>query len=518
MTLGQKKTSALVKIAADLTASLPTRARYQRLIEAVRLVVPCDAAALLRYQNDTLVPVADIGLSRDVRGRTFVPADHPRMATILASRAPVRFEADDGQPDPFDGLLDVGAREWSRIHSCMGCSLYVGDELVGALTMDAADADAFDEVEEADLALLVALAAAAMRTAGLIESLEELAERRGEVAQTLVVDALKRHGGELLGQSPAMARLQSELQVVSESDLTVLISGETGTGKELVARTVHARSRRADQPLVYVNCAALPESIAESELFGHRKGAFTGAVADRAGKFEIANDGTLFLDEIGELPLSVQPKLLRALQAGEIQRVGADHNSRVDVRIVAATNRDLAYEVKEGHFRADLYHRLSVYPVQVPPLRDRYSDVPLLSGRFLDVARVKLDLGPARLTKSAIARLERYPWPGNVRELEHVIMRAALRASGGRHGEEVVIDARHLDLGDEAMRSAQSISGPVDSSRGEVQSFNEMVTSFKRDLIARTITAANGNLAEAARQLKMDRGNLFRMAERLGLK
>jgi len=509
---------ALLEIAADLTASLSTEARYQRLIEAVQKVVPCDAAALLRLENDALLPVATVGLSPDVLGRTFVPEQHPRLARILGSRVPVRFKSDDPRPDPYDGLIEAGAREWSRVHSCMGSSLYVGDDLVGALTMDAVEAGAFAQVDDAELALLAALAAAAVRTAALIESLEELAERRGEVAQTLVVDALKRHGGELLGQSAAMAQLRRELEVVAESDLTVLISGETGTGKELAARTVHARSARARQPLAYVNCAALPEAIAESELFGHRKGAFTGAVADRAGKFEIADGGSLFLDEIGELPLSIQPKLLRALQSGEIQRVGDDRNLRVDVRIIAATNRDLAAEVKAGRFRADLYHRFAVYPVLVPPLRDREGDVPLLAGRFLDVARGKLGLGPTRLTKAAIERLGRYSWPGNVRELEHVIMRAALRASGGRRGEDVVVDARHLDLGDAGLRDSQPSGASVDGDQCSGQGLNEIVLSFKRDLIARTLAAAGGNLAEAARRLKVDRGNLHRMAGRLGLK
>lgn len=517
MTQSKGKSDALLKIAADLTASLSAEDRYQRFIDAVRTVVPCDAAALLRYKGEVLVPVATHGLAPDVLGRTFRPDDHPRLARILGSRGPVRFEADESLPDPYDGLVAAGAREWSKVHSCMGCPLHVGGDLVGVLTMDSIDPGEFDDVEDTDLALLAALAAAAVRTAGLIESLEDLANRRGEVARNMVMDALKRQGGELLGRSALMKQLKREIEVVCDSDLSVLVSGETGTGKELVARTIHSRSRRAEQPLAYVNCAALPETIAESELFGHRKGAFTGASSDRAGKFEIADGGTLFLDEVGELPLSIQPKLLRALQSGEIQRVGADRNYQVDVRIVAATNRDLSLEVKEGRFRADLYHRLSVYPIRVPALRERPDDIPLLAGRFLDMARTKLGLGPTKITSTGVDRLSSYSWPGNVRELEHVVMRAALRASGGRRGEEVVVDARHLDLGDDAF-SAGHVAGLLEPSENSGQSLNEIVDSVRRDLIARTVAATEGNWAQAARRLRVDRGNLYRLARRLGLR
>ncbi len=506
---------ALLDIALDLTASLSTADRYRRLTAAVRRIVPCDAAALLRLRDGALEPVAADGLVPEALGRRFAPAEHPRLAAILEAEGPVRFPADDPRPDPYDDLIAGVARDDLQVHSCMGCALRVGDELVGALTVDALRPGAFDDVEDEAVATLAALAAASVRTAALIEALQDQARRRGEVSRQLVAEALARGGGEIVGQSEAIEALRREIEAVAGSDLTVLITGETGTGKELVARTLHARSGRAERPLVYLNCAALPESIAESELFGHRKGAFTGAVADRAGKFELADGGTLFLDEIGELPATIQPKLLRALQGGEIQRVGDDRDLRVDVRVLAATNRDLQAEVVAGRFRADLYHRLGVYIIDVPPLRDRGSDVALLAGLFLDRARMQLGLGPVRLSAPARAALEAAPWPGNVRELEHVLQRAALRASGGRRGEPVRIEPRHLDLGAADAPADPAPAPPPPALEGTLA---EATDDFQRALVAQVLEAAGGNWAEAARRLGVDRSNLHRLGRRLGLK
>ncbi|GMV40230.1 MAG: hypothetical protein AMXMBFR64_19460 [Myxococcales bacterium] len=504
---------ALLDIALDLTASLSTQERYQRLLAAVRAVVPCDASALMRNEGGVLVPVVVAGLTPETLGRRFVPAEHPRLAAIVASREPVRFRADDPRADPYDGYVSASPDHLTHVHSCMGSSLHVGDELVGVLTVDAMEPGAFDRVADRTFAAFAALAAATMRTAGLIEALERAVERKGRVAEHLVTTALLRQGGELVGQSEAMRTLRAELEVIAASELTVLVTGETGVGKELVARTLHAGSRRSRQALVYVNCAALPESIAESELFGHVRGAFTGAVEDRAGKFELADGGTLFLDEVGELAPSIQAKLLRALQSGEIQRVGADRDVRVDVRVVAATNRELTVEVAAGRFRADLYHRLSVYPVRVPPLREREGDVALLAGLFLDRARVQLGLGSARLGRAAREALARYSWPGNVRELEHVIMRAALRASGGRRRADALIDVSHLGLDGAAPAPETPVAAPLVG-----LGLADATATFQRDLILRAVESSGGNWAEAARRLGLDRGNLHRTARRLGLK
>jgi anaerobic nitric oxide reductase transcription regulator len=292
---------------------------------------------------------------------------------------------------------------------------------------------------------------------------------------------------------------------------TVLVTGESGVGKELVARAIHAGSPRAERPLIHVNCAALPETIAESELCGHLRGSFTGAIEHRAGKFEVADGGTLFLDEIGELPLAIQPKLLRVLQSGEIQRVGSDRAIVVDVRVIAATNRDLAVEVAAGRFRADLFHRLDVYPLPVPPLRGRGDDVALLAGHFLDQARLRLGLGPVTLTAAARAALYAHDWPGNVRELEHILMRAALRAAGGTRHAPVVIDVGHLGLA--PLTASADVAGEPDGLPLE-----EAIDAFKRRRIQAAVSASGGNWAHAARRLGLDRGNLHRTAHRLGLK
>lgn len=503
-------------MALDLTRGLPTKDRFQRLVEAVRQVVPADSVALLRLVDGALEPVAIDGLSPETLGYRFVPDEHPRLAAILASEAPVRFAPDDPRPDPYDGLLDAGAGEFGHVHSCMGCSLRLHGELVGALTVDAAAARAFERVDEATFATFAALAAAAMQTASLIEALERRVEKKGQLALQLSREALARQGGELIGVSTAMAALRGELARVAGSDLTVLVTGPTGTGKELAVRTLHARSARRDQPLVYVNCAALPEAIAESELFGHKKGAFTGAVEDRMGKFELADGGTLFLDEIGELPLSLQPKLLRTLQSGEIQRVGSDRELKVDVRILAATNRDLEREVRAGRFRDDLFHRLSVYPIHVPALAERAGDVPVLAGHFLERARSRLGLGPCRFTRAALAALAGYDWPGNVRELEHVVTRAALRAAGADREAAVTVDAEHLALGAAAAPRPRARPAAVAETAG--LPLAEAVERFQRELIGRTLEEAAGSYAEAARRLGLDRGNLFRRARRLGLR
>jgi anaerobic nitric oxide reductase transcription regulator len=504
---------ALLDIALDLTASLSTEARYQRLTSAIRRVVPCDASALLRFEDGVLVPVAVEGLAPEVLGQRFVPAQHPRLARILESSRPVRFRADDALPDPYDGLVEH--QEHLDVHACMGCSLRVGGDLVGALTVDALVPGAFDAIDDTMFETLAALAAAAIRTASLIDTLERTAAHRGMVAQQLVSEALEHRGGELIGASAAMEKVRTELQMVAGSDLTVLVTGETGVGKELVARQLHALSGRAEQPLVHVNCAALPESIAESELFGHVKGAFTGAHADRAGKLELADGGTLFLDEIGELPLSIQPKLLRALQFGELARVGADRERRVDVRVIAATNRDLPEEVRVGRFRADLYHRLSVFPIAVPPLRERRDDVALLAGFLLDRVRLQLGLGAIRLSAAARSALERYDWPGNVRELDHVLSRAALRASGGVKRQRVLIEPEHLAL----VASAAPVAAMAWRARGGVPSgtLRDATLDFQRTLVRRAVEAAEGNWAAAARRLGLDRGNMHRLARRLGL-
>jgi len=511
----------IVAIATDLTAALSAEERYRRLLRALARAIPFDAAALLRLDADVLVPIVSIGLSDDALGRRFRVSDHPRLQIISRATEPVVFPSDSALPDPFDGLLASDRGTFARVHACLGCPLRVGNDLLGVLTADAAEPNKFDTIEPDFLKAVAALAAAEMQTTCLIEALERGAQRQGLIARDLMRDAQLRDGMDLIGTTPAMQRLRQDISLVARSDYTVLILGETGTGKELVARAVHAASARSSEPMLYVNCAALPENLVESELFGHLRGAFTGATADRQGKFEVANGGTLFLDEIGDLPLSTQPKLLRAIQHGEIQRVGSDKGIRVDVRLIAATNRDLEQAVRDGRFRADLFHRLNVFPLRLPPLRERVDDIPLLAGYFCGLARRRLGLGPVRLDPAALAALKRYSWPGNVRELENVISRATLKAAGpARRGDPIVLRVAHL--GPEFENDRDPLSEPAGAETSDITTgagtLMEATREFQRALIRRALSRHQGNWAAAARSLGMHRSNLHHLAVRLGLK
>ena len=507
--------AVLTDLARDLTTSLTASDRYDRLVAAVRRVMPCEAVVLLRRDGDVLHPIAAQGLRAEALGRAYPRAEHPRLDIICRDRGATRFPPDSTLPDPFDGLLAGDAHALHRIHACLGCPLWIEGELVGVLTADALDPHAFEPIDDELLGAISALAAAAVRTSTLIEALEERADRQEQVVRDLMRDALRRRGGAILGRSPVIARLREEIRLVGRTDYPVLVEGETGTGKELVVRALHAASPRAEAPLIYVNCAALPESIAESELFGHVKGAFTGAERDRPGKFEVAHGGTLFLDEIGELPPTIQPKLLRALQEGEIQRVGADGVHRVDVRILAATNRHLGREVEQGRFRADLYHRLNVYSLRVPPLRERIEDVELLAGAFADDAQRHLGLGPVRLDRGATSRLGAYAWPGNVRELENVISRAVLRAAHGVPPDHpVLVKAVHLGAD---FHAEAPLPAPTSGDSERDIPLRDAVDDFQRELIDQAVRRQQGNWAAAARDLGMHRSNLHRLAGRLGL-
>ena len=517
---------ALWQIAVDLSNTMPGEVQFQRLVAAIGSVLPCDAVTLLHLDQGTLVPMASQGLAPDLMGRRFDPKAHPRLAAILASSDPVRFPADCDLPDPFDRLLASDPEHEMPVHACLGCSLHVDRELVGVLTLDALDQNAFARLEDSTVAAFAALAAATLRNVALIRALEQASERQRAIARDLMQEALRREG-DLIGNSRSMRELRREIAMVAATDLAVLITGETGTGKELVARTVHAQSARSEQALVQVNCAALPESLAESELFGHRKGAFTGATADRAGKFELAHGGTLFLDEIGELPLGLQAKLLRALQQGEIQRVGADEVIRVDVRIIAATNRDLLHEVEAGRFRSDLYHRLRVYPIAVPPLREHREDLPVLAGYFVDAARHKLGIGRIDLHPQTLSALAAYDWPGNVRELEHLLLRASLKAAQ-RDPERVLLRPDDLALPAESVSAAvepvpagESVAGSAEAGASPLAlpggGLREAVDDYQRRLIAAALAECTNNWTQAARRLGLDRANLQRLARRLGI-
>ncbi len=504
-------TDSLARIALDLQLGISHQDRFHRLIQSVRSLLNSDASALLRYEGGQFIPLAIDGLMQDVLGRRFALKDHPRLEAIARAGDVVRFPADSALPDPYDGLLPD--HDDFKVHACVGLPLFSDQTLIGALTIDGMNPAQFDGISDEELRLVGALAAAALDNALLLERLAR------QSSEPLVPGT--RPGPEqpeMIGHSPAMARLRHEIDVVASSELNVLILGETGVGKELIAKAVHGGSPRAHAPLVYLNCAALPESVAESELFGHVKGAFTGAIHNRAGKFELADKGTLFLDEIGELSLALQAKLLRVLQYGDLQRIGDDTPLKVNVRILAATNRDLKQAVVEGQFRADLYHRLSVFPIHAPALRERPGDIPLLAGYFCERCRLGLGLEQLRIQPQALQLLERHDWPGNVRELEHAIHRAAVLARAEQGSPSPTLEPHHFNLGPTGSSlPADTVRQPASPAIAGL-GLRAATDLFQRQLIEQTLTAHDGNWAATARALDLDGGNLHRLARRLGLK
>jgi anaerobic nitric oxide reductase transcription regulator len=414
-------------------------------------------------------------------------------------------------------LLDHAVGEPLPVHDCMGVSLYVEGRIWGAITLDALHAGTFDSRAHEELKRCTLQIEAAVRVTRLEQENRSLRLSRSDLQDLRTpVDE-----GEILGRSEVLHQLLIELDVLADSDLPVLLLGETGVGKELFARRLHRLSRRSHKPLIQVNCAALPESLAESELFGHVKGAFSGATHDRAGRFDAANGGTLFLDEVGELPLGVQAKLLRTLQNGEIQRLGADKPLHVDVRIIAATNRNLPDSIRDGLFRADLYHRLSVYPVPIPALRERGHDVLMLAGHFLELNRARLGLRGLRLSPAAERALLAYSWPGNVRELEHVISRAALKqlSRGTSRTQIMTLEPAILDL-DNTLRASGLMVEPLleEASVVPFQTLSVAVDDCQRQQVLQALSLSGNNWAGAARLLEVDPSNLHKLARRLRLK
>lgn len=324
--------------------------------------------------------------------------------------------------------------EWARaegIRSFAGHPLAFRGEVLGVLAVFCREA--FDVAAFEQLRAFAALAAAAIANARAFDEVARLREQL-ELERDYLREEVRtsRAHGAIIGESPSLRRALEQVDLVAPTDASVLVLGESGTGKELVAQAIHERSRRAKAPLVRVNCAGIPRELFESEFFGHVRGAFTGAIRDRVGRFELADGGTLFLDEVGEIPPELQSKLLRVLQEGSFERVGEDRTRRVDVRVIAATNRDLGREIEARRFREDLYYRLAVFPIKLPSLRERPEDIGALAAHFLVLAAKRLGKPALRLTKSDVRTLEQLDWPGNVRELASAIERAAILGRGDR--------------------------------------------------------------------------------------
>jgi two-component system nitrogen regulation response regulator NtrX len=313
---------------------------------------------------------------------------------------------------------------------------------------------------------------------------------------------------EIVGTAYPIRRVLDRIEKVAPTDARVLISGENGTGKELVARAIHRLSSRGDRPFIEVNCAAIPSELIESALFGHIKGSFTGAVADQAGKFEQADTGTLFLDEIGDMSPDAQAKVLRALEQGVITRVGGSKQIEVDVRVIAATNKDLEHEIDEGHFREDLFYRLNVVPIQMPPLRERREDIPMLVQHFTDIMTQREGMSPRSFETAAIDRLQSFSWPGNVRELRNTVERLLILAEGDS------VRAEDVDL----LATARSGGGGLGGELLSTENFSDFKDGAERAYIQQKLRENDWNVAETARRIDMPRSNLYKKIEKYGLR
>jgi transcriptional regulator with GAF, ATPase, and Fis domain len=446
-----------LELTADLgdLAQLATRpARLDELLahalDYLAEIVPYDLAAVLELRGDELVVRCARGpLANDkVRSHAIALEDFPSVRQALETRrARVMTEHDhaDGDGDPYDGVLDL-----PHGHACLVVPLFANDRTIGALTFDRSQCVLYEPLTVNIATITGQIISLAMFAARQAEALARQRDRLAEENRLLAAElpAGGDDAGALLTGSldPAMRRVVAQARQVAVTDAPVLIGGETGTGKEVLARALHGWSRRAARPFIRLNCAALPDELVESELFGHRQGAFSGAVADRPGRFVVADGGTILLDEVGELPLAAQAKLLRVLQEGSFEPVGSDRPVSVDVRVIAATNVDLQRAVAEKRFREDLYFRLAVFPIHLPPLRERGADLLPLAEHGLARLAARGRGGPWRLSTAARAQLAAYPWPGNVRELLNCLERATILQPVGELGPE------HLHL--PALRAA----------------------------------------------------------------
>ncbi len=439
-------------------------------------------------------PIAPIPISRSVYRKVVT-----ERAALIAADAPIEVAQTESM---------MGA----QIRSTLAVPFWRGQEILGVLQLD--NRESAGVFTSADLELMTVLAhhaSLAVANARLVKRLRAAEERlKKENAFLKGREQERRTGGrgvqEIVGQSSPMRALGAQIDKVADTKVTVLVEGETGVGKELIAAAVHYRSRRRDKLFVAANCAAVPENLLESELFGHKKGAFTGAHEEKKGLFEIADGGTLFLDEVTEMPLSLQSKLLRALQEGEIRPIGSTTEKRVNVRIVAATNRNLEKEVEGGRFREDLYYRLKVFPVRVPPLRERREDIPLLSGYFL--ARYSTELGKAAagFAQQAMELLQGYDWPGNVRELQNEVQRLVIQIEPGGFVTPELLSPR-----------IRQVEGVIERVRPTKGTLKEMMDQLERWMLIEALREHQNNKTACAKALGITREGLHKKLRAYGL-
>jgi len=530
---------ALLRPLSELGSSAPLSAGDDRLgllVQALREVVSheglsdvvsgiADAALLLvpRATHATIVlrqePDAEGTESRKSVG--FVPVvtrvrgpSGPRApeAAVRVTRSVVRkviseraaVLAADAPSETFSSESLLGA----SIRSTIGIPLWKDDAILGVLQLDNRDAPAMFEARDVDaLGVLAVSASLAIANAELIQRLRlTRAELRKENQYLRGRERARTAEVQIIGESKAMAELLRQLDKVVDTRVSVLIEGETGVGKELIANRVHDRGKRRDKLFVAQNCAAFPENLLESELFGHKRGAFTGATDEKKGLFEIADGGTLFLDELGELPLALQAKLLRALQEGEIRPIGATQSKQVNVRIVAATNKNLETEVKAGRFREDLYYRLKVFPIRVPPLRERRDDIAPLARFFLDRYTREMAKSVPGFAQETLEILAAYDFPGNVRELENEVQRLVIQADEGAFLTPELLSPR--------VRQIETVLLSAGAAKG---SLKEMVDQVERHILIDALREHGNNKTAAAKTLGITREGLHKKLKQLGI-
>ena len=430
-----------------------------------------------------------------------IPITRSVFRKVVHERAAVL--AADARKDMSDSASIMGA----QIHSTIGVPLWQGDEITGVLQVDNREGTGIFRERDLDvLALLSHSASQAFSHARLYSRLRIAEERERKENAYLKKREQTRRETSIIGDAASMRRLFEQLRKVVNTKVTVLVEGETGTGKELIASAVHYWSERREKLFVAQNCAAMPENLLESELFGHKKGSFTGASEDKKGLFELADGGTLFLDEVGEMPLNLQAKLLRALQEGEIRPVGAPKTIKVDTRIVAATNRDLEKEVAEGRFREDLFYRLKVFPIRVPPLRERGEDVPILAAHFLRKYSQEFGRVVSGFSQQSMEMLQAYRWPGNVRELENEVQRLVIQVE-----DDQFVLPEHLSP---KIRQAENILDRVHPKKGTLR---EMMDQVERWILIDALKDHGNNKSQTAKTLGITREGLHKKLKAFGI-
>jgi formate hydrogenlyase transcriptional activator len=428
----KKALKAMVEVNRSLVSSLDLNHLFPVILDAVGKVVPHDFAGLTIYDPDKpgaqSVVLAAPEKHESIERVWAMPVEEPLVAPALLWHETRRFDRQQiaAMRSEFAArVLDAG------IQSMLCVPLKTPKRVLGTLNVGSIQPGAFSDLEEGLIQQVASQIAVALDNARAYREIEELRDRLAK-EKSYLEDEIQTelHFEEIIGESPLLKRVLSQVRTVAPSGATALILGETGTGKELIARAIHRMSGRKDKSFIKMNCAAIPTGLLESELFGHEKGAFTGAVSQKVGRMELADKGTLFLDEIGDIPLELQPKLLRVLQDQEFERLGGTKTIRVDVRLVAATNRDLSKSVAEGHFRNDLFYRLNVFPIRLPSLRERREDVPLLVRYFTQKLAQRMDKKIENIPNATMQALMRWKWPGNVRELENFIERSVILSDG----------------------------------------------------------------------------------------